>query len=198
MASPPVPTSKDAWRTQFRDYRRALSSASYRARSSLIGHRALTVPDVVDAQVIHTYWPLRDRGEVDTRPLITALRGRGAEVVLPVVTSFDPETPTLEHRRYAGPSALEANRWGIREPTGTDRVDPEVLDLVIVPALGTDREGHRLGHGSGYYDAFLQSVTCPRVALVYEACVVRSLPSAPHDVPMTTLVTEGNVIQIRD
>ena len=198
MASPTVSTSKDARRTQFRNYRRSLSPGSYRARSSLIGHRALTVPAVAETSVVHTYWPLRDRGEVDTRPLITALRGQGAEVVLPVVTSFDPEIPTLEHRRYAGPSALETNRWGIREPTGTERVDPEALDLVIVPALGADRRGHRLGHGSGYYDAFLQSVPCPRIALVYEACVVRSLPSAPHDVPMTALVTEGNVIQIRD
>lgn len=198
MASPLVSPFKDAWRTQFRDYRRSLSPSSYRARSSLIGHRALTVPALVEAQVVHAYWPLQDRGEIDTRPLISALRSQGVEVVLPVVTSFDPETPTLEHRRYAGPSALETNRWGIREPTGTDRVAPEALDLVIVPALGADRRGHRLGHGSGYYDAFLQSVTCPRVALVYEACVVHSLPSASHDVPMTALVTEQNVIKTGD
>lgn len=188
--------SKDAWRSQFRTYRRSLSPGSYRARSSLIAHRALTVPDVVEAQVVHVYWPLRERGEVDTRVLITALRGRGAEVVLPVVTSFDPDSPTLEHRRYEGPSSLKTNRWGIREPVDTKRVPPKALDLVIVPALGADRTGHRLGHGSGYYDAFLDSVTCPRVALVYEACLVSSLPHASHDVPMTTLVTEQNVLDI--
>ncbi len=191
MASP----TKDPWRTQFRAYRRSLSPGSYRARSSLIGHRALTIPEMDPAQTVHTYWPLQDRGEVDTRPLIAALRGRGGEIVLPVVTSFDPDTPTLEHRRYAGPQALDTNRWGIREPVGTERIAPDALDVVIVPALGADRRGHRLGHGSGYYDAFLQSVTCPRIALVYEACAVRSLPSAPHDVPMTTLVTEQNIIE---
>lgn len=194
MASP----SKDTWRTQFRTYRRSLSPNSYRARSSLIGHRTLTVPSVVDGQVVHVYWPLQDRGEVDTRPLIGALRGRGVEVVLPVVTSFDPDTPTLEHRRYEGPTALETNRWGIREPVDTERVPPEALDLVLVPALGADHRGHRLGHGSGYYDAFLASVTCPRIALVYDACVVPKLPSASHDVPMTALVTEQNVIEISD
>jgi 5-formyltetrahydrofolate cyclo-ligase len=156
----------------------------------------LTIPAVVEAEVIHVYWPLPDRGEIDTRLLIAALRGRGADVVLPVVTSFDPETPTLEHRRYEGPNALMTNRWGIREPVNTERVSPEAIDAVLVPALGADRHGHRLGHGSGYYDAFLQSVSCPRIALVYDACVVPSLPSAPHDVPMTTLVTEQNVIEI--
>ena len=197
-ASTVVPSTKDTWRTQFRDYRRSLSLDSHRARSGLIAHRALTVLDVVDAQVVHAYWPLRDRREVDTRPLIAALRGRGAEVFLPVVTSYDPNTPALEHRRYAGPGALDTNRWGIGEPVNTERVAPGELDLVIVPALGAAHDGHRLGHGAGYYDAFLQSISCPRVALVYEACVVPSLPSAPHDVPMTTLVTEQNVIEIDD
>lgn len=191
-------SSKDAWRSQFRNYRHSLSPHSYSARSSLIAHRALTVPDVAKCQVVHMYWPLRGRGEVDTRVLIAALRGRGAEVVLPVVTSFDPDAPTLEHRRYEGRSSLEPNQWGIREPVDTKRVAPSALDLVIVPALGADRTGQRLGHGFGYYDAFLQSVTCPRVALIYEACLVPSLPRARHDVPMTTLVTEQNVLDIQD
>lgn len=196
MASPVASTSKDEWRAQFCAYRRSLTPASYAARSSLIVHRVLGLPEVAEAQVVHTYWPLRNRGEVDTRLLIAALRSRSVEVVLPVVTSFDPETPTLEHRRYTGPEALAPNRWGIREPVNTETISPDALDLVIVPALGASRNGHRLGHGSGYYDAFLQSVTCPRIALVYEACMVSSLPSAPHDVPMTTVVTEQNVFHM--
>ena len=196
MTASTASTSKDTWRAQFRTYRRSLSPDSYRVRSSLIGHRVLTIPAVAKAEVVHVYWPLPDRGEIDTRLLIAALRGRGADIVLPVVTSFDPEAPTLEHRRYEGPEALETNRWGIREPVNTERVPPDALDVVLVPALGADRRGHRLGHGSGYYDAFLQSVSCPRIALVYDACVVPEIPNAPHDVPMTSLVTEQNVIEI--
>lgn len=198
MGSPATLTSKDDWREQFRAYRRSLTSASYAARSSLIVHRVLGLPVVAEAQTIHAYWPLHDRGEVDTRLLIAGLRSRGTEVVLPVVSSFDPETPTLEHRRYTGPEALERNRWGIREPVNTETVSSDALDLVVVPALGASRNGHRLGHGSGYYDAFLQSVACPRVALVYDNCVVPSLPTAPHDVPMTVVVTEQNVLDIED
>lgn len=198
MTTPPSSTTKAKWRAQFRDYRRSLSPAAYAARSSLIAHRALALPAVAEAEVVHTYWPLRDRGEVDTRLLIAGLRTRGADVVLPVVTSFEPETPTLEHRRYEGPEQLEPNRWGIREPVGTEPVSPEALDVVIVPALGAGHNGHRIGHGSGYYDAFLQSVSCPRIALVYDECIVSDLPSAPHDVPMTTLVSETNVLRCRE
>ncbi|WP_103027325.1 5-formyltetrahydrofolate cyclo-ligase [Salinibacter altiplanensis] len=185
-----APSTKDTWRRRFRTRRRALSPQSYRARSSLIGHRALTRPAVVQAQVVHVYWPLTAQREVDTRPLIALLRARDVQVVLPVVTSFEAESPTLEHRRYTGPASLTPNRWGIQEPTQTERVPPDAIDAVVVPALGVGRDGHRVGHGSGYYDAFLQSVSCPRVALTYEACLVASLPNDSHDVPVTAVVTE--------
>ncbi|MEF8815560.1 MAG: 5-formyltetrahydrofolate cyclo-ligase [Salinibacter sp.] len=186
--------SKDQWRHQFRAYRRSLSLRSYRARSSLIVHRALGVLARAGAQVVHTYWPLTAQREVDTRPLIAALRGRHAEVVLPVVTSFDPDTPTLEHRRYGGPQSLAPNRWAIQEPVQTELVSPDLIDVIVVPALGVGKNGHRIGHGSGYYDAFLQSVASPRVALAYEACVASSLPNTSHDVPVTTIVTEQRVL----
>lgn len=198
MASPAPPTSKDEWRSQFRAYRRSLDATAYAARSNLIAHRSLGLPEVAEAKRVHCYWPLSDRGEIDTRPFIAALRSQHTDVVLPVVTSYDPARPTLEHRRYTGPEALEPNRWGICEPVGTEVVSPDSLDVVIVPALGADRTGHRLGHGSGYYDAFLESVPCPRIALIYEDCMVESLPNAPHDVPMTTLVTERRVIRVDD
>lgn len=196
MPSSTVSTSKEELRAQFRAYRRSLSPSSYGALSTLICHRALSLPSVAQAEVVHVYWPMGDEGEVDTRPLIGALRARGADVVLPVVTSFDPESPTLKHCHYEGSDTLTTNRWGICEPANTEVVDPEALDVVIVPALGAGRNGHRLGHGTGYYDAFLQSVECPRVALVYASCLIPEVPVAPHDVPMTTIVTERDIFHV--
>lgn len=196
MGSPSAPASKDEWRTKFRSYRRSLSERSCAARSSLIVHRALGLEAVAEADVVHTYWPVTDKREVDTRPLIAAVWGRGATVVLPVITSFDAESPTLEHRRYVGTDALTTNKWGIPEPTDSEVVSPDALDVVIVPALGAGHNGHRVGHGSGYYDAFLESLSCPRVALVYDECMASSLPNESHDVPMTTIVTEKNVFDV--
>lgn len=189
-------SSKDDWRAQFRAYRRELSPTAYAARSALICARVLSVPAVASASVVHVYWPQAEQGEVDTRPLIGALRSRDATVVLPVVTSYAPNDPTMDHRRYEGPAAMTTNRWGIREPSETDRVSPAMFDVVIVPALGAGRNGHRLGHGSGYYDAFLQSVDAPRVILVYDACLRSTVPSDPHDVPGTHIVTERSLLSI--
>lgn len=196
MDAPVARLPKEELRAEFRARRRALSPPSQAAQSTLIVHRALGVLARSDASIVHSYWPLLDRGEIDTRPLIAALRTWGVEVVLPVVTSFDPATPTLDHRRYTGPEGLQPNRWGIREPVDTARVSPESIDAVILPALGAGRNGHRIGHGAGYYDAFLQSTSCPRIALVYEMCFVPSVPSASHDVCMTTIVTQKTVYDI--
>lgn len=191
-------TTKDQWRTQFRAYRNGLSASAQAARGALIGTRALSLPVVAAATVVHVYWPQLDQGEVDTRLLIGGLRGQGATVVLPVVTSYDPAAPEMEHRRYAGPDAMTPNRWGIREPTETDRVSPEDLDVVIVPALGAGRNGHRIGHGSGYYDAFLQSIDIPKVILVYEKCLRPTVPADSHDVPGTHIVTERSTIRLEE
>lgn len=185
-----ISPSKDEWREWFRSYRRSLSLSAYRARSAVICCRVFAHPITAHASCIHVYWPLLDQREVDTRPLIQALRGLGTTVVLPVVTSYDPESPTMEHRRYEGPSSLSPNRWGIQEPTDTERVPPSALDAVIVPALGVDQDGNRIGHGSGYYDAFLNTVDAPRILPIYSACVVPSVPTDDHDVPVTVLVTE--------
>lgn len=196
MSSPSAPTSKGERRTQFRAYRRGLTPGAYAARSTLICSRTLGLPSVADASVVHTYWPQPQQGEVDTRPLIGALRGRGAEIVLPVVTSYDPDTPAMEHCRYDGPGDMTTNRWGIREPAHTERVSPDTLDVVIVPALGAGRNGHRIGHGSGYYDAFLRGMTVPRIVLVYEQCLLPTVPADPHDVPCTAIVTERGVTHV--
>lgn len=182
--------SKTEWRDRFRDYRQNLSGDRYAAFGTLIGSRVLGLPVVDGTSVIHVYWPLPEQGEVDTRPLIGALRSQNVDVVLPVVTSYDPATPTMEHRRYEGPSKMSTNRWGIREPKHTTRVAAKNIDVVLVPALGVARDGTRIGQGAGYYDAFLKQVDIPMVALTYEACFVSELPSEPHDVAVTHVVTE--------
>lgn len=188
--------SKAKYREQFRTYRRGLDNQERRARSALIVHRTLSLPLLETAGTVHVYWPQATHGEVDTTPLIAALRATGRIVVLPVVTSYDWAAPALEHRRYEGLADTTVNRWGIREPDGTPRVSPDSFDVVVVPALGAGRNGHRIGHGAGYYDVFLSDVSAPCIGLVYEACLRPSIPSAPHDIPLSVVVTERNVVPV--
>ncbi len=189
-----LPTKADL-RARFRAARRALSPVAWVERSAAIAARALDLREVDRARRVLAYWPLAAEREVDPRTLVRLLALRDVLVALPVVTSFAPGAPAMEARRLHDPAALRPNRWGLLEPVHAPRIDPATLDLVVVPALGAGRDGHRVGHGLGYYDAFLRDLDVPTVALVYDACLVEAVPADPHDVPVSVVVTETTTLR---
>lgn len=188
MNGPDLVEEKRALRARFRAARRSLSEAEYVAFSAAICARIAALPEIEAARTVHVYWPLVGRREVDTRPLIRRLHDAGKAVVLPVVA--DVSTATLRHVRFEGEGPMRPNRWGIPEPVGTEEVAPEALDAVVVPAFGAGRDGHRIGHGRGFYDAFLAGLAALTVGAVYASCLVDHLPAEPHDVPLDVVVTE--------
>ena len=70
----------------------------------------------------------------------------------------------------------------------------DAIDAVVVPAFGAGRNGHRIGHGHGFYDAFLSEVDVPRICLIYHETLVPVVPAEAHDVRMTHLVTERETV----
>ncbi|RMH65808.1 MAG: 5-formyltetrahydrofolate cyclo-ligase [Bacteroidetes bacterium] len=193
-----TPADKAEWRRRFRAFRAALSPAEHQRRSRAIADQVRAAPEWAEAQTIHLYWPILERREVDTRPLIEELIGQGKTVVLPVVEPPVPGTPPrMRHVVYRPGEPLRVRRWGVREPSGAETVPVSSLDLVVVPAFGVDTRGHRVGHGWGYYDAFLHHVTAPTMSLVYTPCFVDRLPAEPHDVPVRLIATEDALIRPR-
>jgi 5-formyltetrahydrofolate cyclo-ligase len=197
METEQLQQDKTALRERFAAYRVGLSATEYRRRSGRVVQRLAALPEIRQAQVVHCYWPLAERGEIDTRPLVRALHAEGRTVALPVVESFAEDgRPAMTARHYAGPGSLRENRWGLAEPAGTEAVPPSALEAVAVPAFGAGRaEGHRIGHGQGFYDAFLAEVDAPALCPVYDACVAGRVPAEPHDVPMDALVTETETVR---
>ena len=184
-------------RARFRAFRETLSPEAYAQRSAAIVARAQALPEIEAASAVHVYWPLVTRREIDTRPLIRWLTEEGKTVVLPAVATFEADVrPRLRHLRYRGEAALQTNRWGVREPTGEETVPLEQIEAVVVPAFGAGRNGHRIGHGQGFYDAFLAHVTAPRIGLVYADVLVDAVPVAPHDVRLSVIVTEDETLRL--
>lgn len=189
MKNPDAAEAKRALRVRFRNARLALSDGEAEAHSAAICERIAALPEIGAARTVHVYWPILARREVDTRPLIHALHAEGKAVVLPVVVGYEGG-PTLRHVRFEGEDRMQPNRWGIPEPVGTDEVEPGALDVVVVPAFGAGRNGHRIGHGAGFYDTFLAGVRAPALGAVYADCLVEHVPAEPHDVPLDVIVTE--------
>ncbi len=101
---------------------------------------------------VHVFLPITKKREIDTWPIIRELWARGVNVVVPK-TNFD--TMELAHYQLTSQSIVEKNYWGIEEPIGEKQVDPSTIDIVLVPLLIFDKQGHRVGYGKGFYDKFL-------------------------------------------
>ena len=89
----------------------------------------------------------------------------------------------------------ENNQLGIREPIHGMPIPIGLIDLVIVPGLGFDPFGNRLGRGRGFYDRFLSMAEFRGVAcgLAFEEQFVGSIPAGPLDKKMQMLVTDATV-----
>lgn len=94
-------------------------------------------------------------------------------------------------------SRLELGSFHIEEPTGTDTVDADEIELIVVPAVAYDRKGNRLGRGKGFYDRLLSTARATKIGVGYEFQLVDEIPIEAHDVPMDYVITQTMTIHIR-
>lgn len=87
--------------------------------------------------------------------------------------------------------ALTTGFAGIREPTG-EAIDVATLDVLLVPAVGLDAAGRRLGNGAGHYDRTLSKLAkhCVTIGVAFGVQLVEQIPTAAHDQPVKIVLTE--------
>ncbi|GMO53846.1 MAG: 5-formyltetrahydrofolate cyclo-ligase [Candidatus Endomicrobiellum trichonymphae] len=139
--------------------------------------------------------------EVVTDFMINSAFGSGKIVVIPLIKNF------IDEEMYAVKiSRLEdacLSVYGIRQPdinsVNINIVEKDNIDLVFVPGLAFDIKGHRTGYGKGCYDRWLKSVPFEKiVGLAYDFQVTKQLPIGEYDIPVSIIVTEKRVIQIKE
>lgn len=93
---------------------------------------------------------------------------------------------------------FQLDRYGIRSIIDGKAVEPELLDLILVPAVAFDRQGNRLGMGAGYYDRFLPlAKKAIVIGVAYADLIQEQLLTDAYDVPAPFLVCENGMISIR-
>ena len=188
-------------RSRLRSARRRLSPQQQRLATARISRRLLCDPAFRRARHIAFY--LASDGEVDLLPLLQRLPGHKS-FYLPVLS--DPRRAWLAQQLLFQPwrpnkDPLTKNRYGIFEPhydPGKLKT-PYMLDLVLLPLVGFDQQGNRLGMGKGYYDRTFaprsSSWHRPKLLGVAHACQeVPLLPYAAWDVPLDGVVTDKALI----
>lgn len=192
-------SERAALRAQLRQRRAGLSAAERIAAAQGLVEQLEQVPEFLTDQRIAGYWAIA--GELPLAALMQGLRARGQVWHLPVIGAdrqlrFAPWQPRAE---------LTTNRYGIPEPVCADDalLAPDQLDVVLLPLLGFDRRGHRLGFGGGYYDrsfAFLRERTDVGkpvlVGVGYALQEVAAIDAEPWDVRLDYIATERELIDL--
>ena len=93
---------------------------------------------------------------------------------------------------------IPSGKFGILEPIEIMKIAYKNIDLVLVPGIAFDKEGHRIGYGFGYYDKFLKKVPkAVKIGLCFDFQVVDKVPREWHDVPVDLVVTDKEVLECK-
>lgn len=142
-------------------------------------------------------------GEVDLRPCFGPAWQRGVRIFVPHI--LNTRNGTMAFVPLHPDAPLHPNRFGIAEPQGDarQRIPVRHLDTILVPLVGFDDHGHRLGMGAGFYDRALQPrrdrtqvYRRPRlIGVAYSVQQVEQLDPAPWDVALDLVVTERGILR---
>ncbi|MDB4985100.1 MAG: 5-formyltetrahydrofolate cyclo-ligase [Myxococcaceae bacterium] len=184
--------AKEQLRKQLAALRRTLKPELRQAYAAqmcalLVAHEAFQ-----QAQVVLAYSPLKF--EIDPRPAFAEAWALGKTVALPRTL---PETREIVPHVYCQGDPLAESGFVIQEPlVDAPRVEASQVDLVLLPGLGYDLRGQRLGFGQGYYDRLLPRLPrATRIGLAYELSLLVEVPNAAHDAPVDFVITERRVIR---
>lgn len=161
--------------------------ASQSACESFLAHKTYQ-----DAKSILLYVPLQ--GELDVRTILDRAQLEGKQVALP---RFMPE-----QSRYAaffiGDKPLQPGPYGVLEPDASLPISVNRLDLIVVPGLGFDARGRRLGRGKGFYDRLLaEAGGIVKCGICFDEQLLPEIPAEPHDVAVDFIATPSRWLDCR-
>ena len=173
--------------------RDALPAADRARAAETIAARGLPF-EVQPGAIVSGFFPLKT--EISPLPLMRKLAESGVQLALPVI---DARGKPLIMRAFAFGDELASGQWGIREPKAdAAEVAP---DVVLVPMLAFDRNGHRIGYGAGYYDMTIGKLRAMKpviaVGIAFAAQEIEEVPVTPRDARLDLVLTEREIIDLR-
>jgi 5-formyltetrahydrofolate cyclo-ligase len=174
--------------------RDALPAEIRKAAAEAIAARPFPLA-IASGMILSGFMPLKS--EINPLPLMRKLVDDGARLALPVVAG---RGQPLIMRSWQWGEPLVPGVWGISEPPPTA---PELQpDLLLVPLLAFDRNGHRIGYGAGYYDLTIAQLRAKKpiaaVGIAFAAQEIESVPRTAFDARLDLVLTENETIDLRN
>ena len=170
--------------------RNSLSEEEILVKSSQIKNNLFNLSQYKKSKTIMFFVSFKN--EVDTHEMVKeALRNK--TIVVPKVAHHEIEPSVIIDF-----DNLITGKFGVLEPIETMNIANKNIDLILVPGIVFDENGHRIGYGSGFYDKFLAKVPkAIKIGLAFDFQVVDKIPREMHDVLVDMIVTEKRVVECR-
>lgn len=187
---------KTSLRRQLRQARKSLTGYRRIRQQQRIERFLATMPQIRKARRIATYMPFD--GEPDLLPF---MRQNESKIWLPMIRSdlhldFRPAFKLTTGARR--PTDANRNRFGILESQRLPILHSAQMDVILMPLVGFDRSGNRLGMGAGFYDRSLTGLRRPKpwlIGIAFACQEIERLPADPWDVPLDYIVTDTGIIK---
>ncbi|MBP1205463.1 5,10-methenyltetrahydrofolate synthetase [Duganella sp. 1411] len=180
----PTAPGKADLRKQLLTARRALDAATRAAWDHAIGEQVIAWWRAARPAALGVYWPLRD--EPDLRTAYVALEALGARLLLPVVVE---KHAALAFADWRVGEAMVKDAMGVAVPADL-RLQADYPPALLVPCLGFNAQGYRLGYGGGFYDRTLARAPRPETLGIAYGCLEVRFDGDAHDVALDRIVTE--------
>lgn len=182
--------TKNELRRTLRKQRREQDAQAACLASEEICRRVIAMKEFASASTILAY--MCAKGEVNVSMIIDEAIRKGKRVAFPLCIADGG-------LRLLVPNSMKSfntGAYGIQEPDVNDSVEiqPDDLDLIIVPAVAFTRDGRRLGQGGGYYDRLLSRTRAFTVGVGFDFQLVNELPVESHDRLIDSIVLPGELI----
>ncbi|MBW4440123.1 MAG: 5-formyltetrahydrofolate cyclo-ligase [Plectolyngbya sp. WJT66-NPBG17] len=166
--------------------RRSLSLQEWESKSKQVCEHLKASPHLHSAKTVLSYCSFRQ--EPDLQELLTIPKVWGLPRCVEETLSWHVWTP----------GKLRSNKFGIQEPDpNSTLINPEQVDLILVPCVMCDRRGYRLGYGGGFYDRLLNQPEWQgksTIGIVFDFAVIDELSIDTWDQPLRTICTESGFI----
>lgn len=188
-----VTAQKEALRRQLRLAVAGLSPSERSMTAAAVVQRITTEARWQRARTVLLFVPLTD--EVDVFPLLNQALAHRKVVMLP---RFNGQAGAYEAARISNLATdIVPGRFGVPEPAAACAVCPlNQLDVTLVPGLGFDRVGRRLGRGKGFYDRLLNGASGEFWGIGHDCQLVAELPGESHDVVLNCIVTPAHWMEV--
>ena len=182
--------TKAVLRTEYQKRRDSLTEEQIADCSIQISNLSLTL-NIWEYSIYHLFMTNEKNKEIDTSYLLSVIQGKDKQPVIPKIVDDN----RLEHFLLNDQTLLKNNRWGIPEPLSGITINPKQIEVVFVPLLVFDQQGHRVGYGKGYYDRFLDqcSESTLKVGLTFFDPVTKIEDIETHDISLDFALTPERI-----